>query len=305
MSSSNNKRYSVTIHYTNNKESDIIYMCISKLNRGLCYVYARKLRMIKIFFNTVEEIMPIVNNILKELGRQLGNYDVYDHKFDCWQRKIEPDSDSEDEEEPEDAPVRRSARIAYNDKKFGPTSYVGMDTIVSEDEDDGITDIWYDNSVYYDSDYESPEEIKLRLQKEKQARIDERRNKFFVRKPSNWAKKVEKEMKKELAEAKKANEQMDLDIQEQIAEDIDKLTLDPTKLSDEDYYQILKIKQNTNQELTWNELNFMVWHNDNARDNIRDQKMAQATPWSIDNMITQSYIIRAKLPPGKWSKKNV
>lgn len=190
--------------------------------------------------------------------------------------------------------LRRSARIARRAQKFGPTSYVGMDSIEPEDEYDGITDIWYDNSVNYDSDYELPEEKKMREKEERRQKWIEN---FVARRQAKWAKEEAKQMKKELAKAKKANEQMDLDIQEQIAEDIAKLTLDPTKLSDEEYYQILKIKQNNNQELTWDELNFMVWHNDNVRDNIRDQKIAQATPWSIDNMVSQMDRIKAKLPP--------
>lgn len=38
--------------------------------------------------------------------------------------------------------------------------YTGMDTIEPEDEYDGITDIWYDDSISYDPDY-NPEEDKM------------------------------------------------------------------------------------------------------------------------------------------------
>ena len=154
----------------------------------------------------------------------------------------------------DEAPVRRSARIARRAQKYGPTSYVGMDSVEPEGEGDFITDIWYDYSVHYDSDYELPEEKKMREKEERREKYIEN---FIARRQAKWAKEEAKEAKKELANAKKANKQMYLDIQEQIAEDIAKLTLD-TKLTDEEYFQILKLKQNTDQVLTWKELNFVT-----------------------------------------------
>lgn len=177
----------------------------------------------------------------------------------------------------DEAPVRRSARIARRAQKFGPTSYVGMDSIEPENEYDGITDIWYDYSVHYDSDYESPEEIKLRLQQEKMARWD----RYFERK------RAKRQIKQQLRDAKKANDIMDLDIQEQIAEDIAKLTLDT---SNEEYFQILKLKQNTDQVLTWEELNFQT-------DYAISQMKKEQKEGSLDNMISQMNRIKAKLPP--------
>jgi uncharacterized FlaG/YvyC family protein len=169
----------------------------------------------------------------------------------------------------DEAPVRRSARIARRAQKFGPTSYVGMDSIEPEDEYDGITDIWYDNSVNYDSDYESPEQIKERKEKEKQAKRDAWWQRFFERRRAKHAeeqaKEARKAIKKELAKAKKANEQMD------IVEDIAKLTLDP---SNEEYYQMIVDKQTNNVILTWPELNFVT---DYAISQMK-QEIAQLPP---------------------------
>ena len=83
--------------------------------------------------------------------------------------------------------------------------------------------------------------------------VARRQAKFAKEEAKEEAKRVRKAMKKELAEAKKVNKQMDLDIQEQIVEDIAKLTLDITKLSDEEYFKILMLKQNMDQVLTWDE----------------------------------------------------
>lgn len=57
--------------------------------------------IVKIYFKTLSEIMPYINGILGKLGRPLGYYNVWDEAFKCWQRKIEPDSDSEEEEQAE------------------------------------------------------------------------------------------------------------------------------------------------------------------------------------------------------------
>ena len=43
-------------------------------------------------------------------------------------------------------PMSRSGRVKLID-------YTGMDTIEPTDEDDGITDIWYDESIHYDEDW--------------------------------------------------------------------------------------------------------------------------------------------------------
>jgi len=169
-------------------------------------------------------------------------------------------------------PLRRSARIARKEQKFGVTSYVGMDSIEPECEGDFITDIWYDDSYDYDSDYESPEEIKAR----KEAEYEK--------------KQILKQMKKQLRDAKKANDNMDMDIHLQIAEDIAKLSLDTTKLSDEEYYQILRIKQDSNLVLTWDELNFVT-------DYTISQMKQEPKAGSLHNMVSQMDKIKAKLPP--------
>jgi len=73
-------------------------------------------------------------------------------------KKIEPVTTVEEQEpvttveEPKqvttiEEPVRKSKR----NKKV--VSYVGMDTIESECEYDGITDIWYDITIHFDEDY--------------------------------------------------------------------------------------------------------------------------------------------------------
>lgn len=54
--------------------------------------------IVKIYFKTLSEIMPYINGILKKLGRPLGYYNVWDEANKCWQRKIKPDSNSEEEE---------------------------------------------------------------------------------------------------------------------------------------------------------------------------------------------------------------
>lgn len=214
-------------------------------------------------------------------------HDVTEEEVINW---LLEDKQIQAQEEQVQAPVRRSARIARRAQKFGATSYVGMDSIEPEDEYDGITNIWYDNSVNYDSDYESPEQIKERKEKEKQARRDAWWDRFFERRRAKHAEEEAKQMKKELAKAKKANEQMDLDIQEQIAEDIAKLTLDTTKLTDEEYFQILKLKQNTDQVLTWKELNFVT-------DYAISQMKQEQKKSSLNNMVSQMDRIKAKLPP--------
>lgn len=43
-------------------------------------------------------------------------------------------------------------------RKRTPVDYTGMDAIEPESEYDGITNIWYDNSIWYDSDYDPEEE---------------------------------------------------------------------------------------------------------------------------------------------------
>ena len=45
------------------------------------------------------------------------------------------------------ASLRRTAR------KYKVVNYTGMDTIEPECEFDGITDIWYDETIHYDPDY--------------------------------------------------------------------------------------------------------------------------------------------------------
>ena len=199
------------------------------------------------------------NDCYSDCSSNCSAHDVTEEEVINWM--IE-DGQIQAQEEQVQAPVRRSARIAHRAQKYGPTSYVGMDSVEPEGEGDFITDIWYDYSVHYDSDYESPEQIKERKEKERQAKRDAWWQRFFERRRAKHAeeeaKEARKAMKKELAKAKKANEQMNMDIQEQIVEDISKLTLDTTKLTDEEYFQILKLKQNTDQVLTWKELNFVT-----------------------------------------------
>ncbi len=86
--------YSVDIHYSGEKEYEII---LGEL--GMKSVTFVGNTVVKIYFKTLYEIMPFVNRILEKLGRPLGHYDVWDVAFQCWQRKIEPDSESEDEGE--------------------------------------------------------------------------------------------------------------------------------------------------------------------------------------------------------------
>lgn len=87
--------YSVELKFSNGKEHKII--CDELGMRP----FDLTLNSVKIYFKTLSEIMPFINNILGKLGRRLGHYDVWDEAFKCWQRKIEVDSDSEEEEEQE------------------------------------------------------------------------------------------------------------------------------------------------------------------------------------------------------------
>jgi len=147
-----------------------------------------------------------------------------------------------------------------------------MDSIEPECEADFITDIWYDyskdpDSYDYDSDYESPEEIKAKKEAEKIARRQAWWERFFERRRAKEVeyekKQILKQMKKELRDAKKANDNMDIDIniQEQIAEDLAKLSLNHTN----DY---------NNHEIT-----------------------PTPTPTPLHNMVSQMERIKAKLPP--------
>ena len=87
--------YSVELKFSNGKEHKIIRDELGSQTFNLT------LNSVKIYFKTLQEIMPFINNILGKLGRRLGHYDVWDEAFKCWQRKIEVDSDSEEEEEEE------------------------------------------------------------------------------------------------------------------------------------------------------------------------------------------------------------
>lgn len=87
--------YSVWIKYHTDSEFNIIMENLGN-NTYLVTDVA-----IKINFKTLSEIMPFVNNILGKLGRQLGNYNVWDNAFNCWQRMIEPDEDEDAEVEKE------------------------------------------------------------------------------------------------------------------------------------------------------------------------------------------------------------
>lgn len=87
--------YSVELKFSNGKEHKIIRDELGS------QTFALTLNSVKIYFKTLQEIMPFINNILGKLGRRLGDYDVWDEAFKCWQRKIEVDSDSEEEEEQE------------------------------------------------------------------------------------------------------------------------------------------------------------------------------------------------------------
>lgn len=88
--------YSVWIKYHTDSEFNIIMENLGNKTYLVTDV------AIKINFKTLSEIMPFVNNILGKLGRQLGNYNVWDNAFKCWQRFIEPDEDEDEEVEKED-----------------------------------------------------------------------------------------------------------------------------------------------------------------------------------------------------------
>ena len=88
--------YSVELKFSSGKEHKIIRDELGS------QPFELTLNSVKIYFKTLQEIMPFINNILGKLGRRLGDYDVWDEAFKCWQRKIEVDSDSEEEEEEEE-----------------------------------------------------------------------------------------------------------------------------------------------------------------------------------------------------------
>ena len=59
--------------------------------------------------------------------------------------------------------VKTTGKVVASSRRRSPRNYkkvdyTGMDTIEPESEYDGITDIWYDDSYYSDSDYEPEEE---------------------------------------------------------------------------------------------------------------------------------------------------
>lgn len=101
--------YSVELKFSNGKEHKIIR------NELGSQTFALTLNSVKIYFKTLQEIMPFINNILGKLGRRLGDYDVWDEAFKCWQRKIEVDSDSEEEEEEEQPEPEAEPEIFVNE----------------------------------------------------------------------------------------------------------------------------------------------------------------------------------------------
>jgi hypothetical protein len=54
--------------------------------------------------------------------------------------------------------IEKSAAMIRPHRSVPRVDYTGMDTIEPESEYDGITDIWYDETVWYDSDYEPDED---------------------------------------------------------------------------------------------------------------------------------------------------
>ncbi len=54
--------------------------------------------------------------------------------------------------------IETAEKGRYRRRNIPVVDYTGMDTIEPESEYDGITDIWYDDSYSYDSDYEPEEE---------------------------------------------------------------------------------------------------------------------------------------------------
>jgi hypothetical protein len=64
-------------------------------------------------------------------------------------------------------------------KRCRSVDYTGMDTIEPYDEYDGITDIWYDLSIWYDSDYD-PENEEDHLQMLEDEKDDENFDNYVV-----------------------------------------------------------------------------------------------------------------------------
>ena len=55
--------------------------------------------------------------------------------------------------------IETAEKGRYRRRNIPVVDYTGMDTIEPECEYDGITDIWYDDSYSYDSDYEPEEDV--------------------------------------------------------------------------------------------------------------------------------------------------
>ena len=133
------RKYAIKLQKNSRKALDILIELIQKVDKSLVPSY--------------DLIIAKNNNIQSEYllrTRKPINY------FE--------DGDFDDPSDEDYKPYEHVSKTAIKNTSSRPkrnipvVDYTGMDTIEPESEDDGITNIWYDNSIHYDSDYEFEED---------------------------------------------------------------------------------------------------------------------------------------------------
>ena len=134
------RKYAIKLQKNSRKALDILIELIQKVDKFLVPSY--------------DLIVAKHNNIQSEYWlrtRTPINYIEEDSNFD--------DPSDEDYKPYEHVSKTVIKNTASRPKRNIPVvDYTGMDTIEPESEYDNITDIWYDNSIHYDSDYEFQED---------------------------------------------------------------------------------------------------------------------------------------------------
>ena len=134
------RKYAIKLQKNSRKALDILIELIQKVDKSLVPSY--------------DLIVAKHNNIQSEYWlrtRKPINY-------------FEEDSNYDDPSDEDYKPYEHVSKAVIKNTSSRPkrnipvVDYTGMDTIEPESEDDGITNIWYDNSIHYDSDYEFEED---------------------------------------------------------------------------------------------------------------------------------------------------
>ena len=119
--------------------------------------------------------LDILIELIQKVDKSLvPSYDLIiakhnNNQSEYWLRTRKPinyfeDGDFDDPSDEDYKPYEHVSKTVIKNTSSRPkrnipvVDYTGMDTIEPESEHDGITNIWYDNSIHYDSDYEFEED---------------------------------------------------------------------------------------------------------------------------------------------------